>query len=127
MKDIFNERLTETYLQSLEQDWKKLVIKLNKRFEADLDLEAILFLIGVQELGKGHRKYNKDQKLELMHIAICTLLEPYGYYSFLGLDEDGYPHWEVNEMLPPLKAGQQMALMKSSVLDYFGESFIAQG
>ena len=63
MKDIFNERLTETYLQSLEQDWKKLVIKLNKRFEADLDLEAILFLIGVQELCKGHRKYNKDQKL----------------------------------------------------------------
>ncbi|MEX1189952.1 MAG: hypothetical protein WED33_11895 [Bacteroidia bacterium] len=125
MREIFKERLTESHLQTLEQDWKILVKKLNERFDADLDLESILFLIGVQELGKGHKKYTKDQKLELMHIAICTLLEPYGYYNYLGNDEDGYPHWEVNELLPPLMAGQQMALMKSSVLDFFGEDFIA--
>lgn len=126
MRELFNGRDTETYLQELEGNWKKLVTTLNQKFDADLDLEAILFLIGVQELGHGFRKYTKDQKLELMHIAICTLLEPYGYYEYKGKDDDGYPHWENNEKLPPLKAGQQKALMKSCILAYFGEEFITQ-
>lgn len=126
MQNIFKERDTESHLQSLEQDWKNLVIVLNKRFDAELDVESILFLIGVQELGKGFKKYNKDQKLELMHIAICTLLEPYGYYNYLGRDEDGYPHWESNEQLPALRSGQQLALMKSCILEYFGKDFTVQ-
>lgn len=112
-------RHTESHLQELEANWKALLAELNSQFDGDLDLQAVLFLIGVQELGKGVRKYTKDQKLELMHIAICTLLEPYGYYNFSGNDEDGFPHWELNEQLPPLGPGQQLALMKECVLDYF--------
>jgi hypothetical protein len=72
-------------------------------------------------LPRLYKKYNKDQKLELMHIAICTLLEPYGYYIYKGKDDDGYPHWEANELLPPLNAGQQMALMKSCIIAYMNE------
>lgn len=112
-------RHTESHLQELEANWKALLAELNSQFDGDLDLQAVLFLIGVQELGKGVRKYTKDQKLELMHIAICTLLEPYGYYNFSGNDEDDFPHWELNEQLPPLSPGQQLALMKECVLDYF--------
>jgi hypothetical protein len=121
MREKFIERDTSSHLQSLEAEWKALLIKLNARFDADLDLEAVLFLIGIQELGKGYKKYTKDQKLELMHIAICTLLEPYGYYIYKGRDDDGYPHWEANEQLPPLNAGQQMALMKSCIITYLAE------
>ncbi|MFM2286615.1 MAG: hypothetical protein RLZZ543_2112 [Bacteroidota bacterium] len=112
-------RTGDSHVQLIEKRWKVLLSELNEQFDGDLDLQAVLFLIGVQELGKGHRKYSKDQKLELMHIAICTLLEPYGYYTYAGNDEDGYPHWELNEMLPPLSPGQQLALMKESILDYF--------
>jgi hypothetical protein len=121
MREKFIERDTSSYLQTLEVEWKSLLQTLNARFDADLDLEAILFLIGIQELGKGYKKFTKDQKLELMHIAICTLLEPYGYYIYKGKDDDGYPHWEVNEQLPPLNAGQQMALMKSCVIAYMAD------
>jgi hypothetical protein len=119
-------RHNESWLQELENRWKLLVKKLEKQFGGDLDLQAILFLIGVQELGKAPKKLNKDQKLELLHIAICTLLEPYGYYHFEGTDEDGYPHWKLNEELPPLKPGHQSALMKEAVLGYFGEEFITE-
>jgi hypothetical protein len=119
MADYKQIRSGESHLQMIEKQWKDLLKSLNNQFDGDLDLQAVLFLIGVQELGKGRVKYSKDQKLELMHIAICTLLEPFGYYNFAGHDQDGFPHWELNEQLPPLSPGQQMALMKESILDYF--------
>jgi hypothetical protein len=110
-------------LHEIEDQWKKLILKLEVQFGDGLDLQAVLMLIGVQELGKGYRKFNKDQKLEVLHIAICTLLEPYGYYKFEGQDEDGYPHWSTVENLPPLKPGQQSFLMKQSIIDYFSDYF----
>jgi hypothetical protein len=75
-------------------------------------------LIGVQELGKVHREYKKDEKLNLMHIAICRLLE-YGFYEFEFFDEDGWPHYSVKEELPTLKR-EQSVLMKA-IVSYFIE------
>lgn len=100
-------------------EWDELVTKLNNQFGGELDLQGVLFLIGVQELGKGFKKFTKDEKLDVMHIAICTLLEPFGYYTYEGLDEDGWPHWKLNEKLPPLKPAQQNQIMQQAVLDYF--------
>ncbi len=94
--------------------------KLEPQF-GPLDLQGILFLIGVQELGKGHQKFKKDDKVNLMHIAICTLLEPHGYYSYVGEDRDGWPHYELNKNLPPLAAKEQEHLIKEAVVDYFSE------
>ena len=37
--------------------------KTRKRFGGGLDLQAVLFLIGLQELGLGYQKLKKDQKL----------------------------------------------------------------
>lgn len=109
-------------MRNLEAEkWEKLVKKLSSRFSPgeELDLNGILFLIGVQESGKGPRKFKKDEKINLMHIAICRLLEPYGFYSFEGFDEDGWPHYQLNEELPALKAGEQSILMKTAILSYF--------
>lgn len=100
-------------------DWDILQSKLKERFDTELDFEAILFLIGLQELGKPAKKYSKDRKLEIMHIAVCTVLEPYGFYEFVGRDEDGWPHWELKEELPFLEAKQQNRLMVDAVVDYF--------
>lgn len=80
---------------------------------------AIIYLIGIQELGQLHRKFKKDEKLNLMHIAICKLLEPYGYYEFDFVDEDGWPHYIMKEQLPALKAGEQSVLMKEAIVLYF--------
>lgn len=108
----------------LKKRWETLVKKLSDQFSEgeDLDLDAIIYLIGVQELGKVHREYKKDEKLNLMHIAICRLLEPYGYYEFDYFDPDGWPHYTVKENLPPLKAGEQSVLMKEAIVNYFLES-----
>ncbi|MEM9142946.1 MAG: hypothetical protein AAGA86_08165 [Bacteroidota bacterium] len=105
----------------LKKRWDLLVDKLSAQFsDGDpLDLDAIIYLVGVQELGQYHRSYQKDEKLNLMHIAICRLLEPYGYYEFDSFDKEGWPHYVVKEQLPPLKAGEQAVLMKEALVDYF--------
>lgn len=85
------------------------------------DLDAMLFLIGVQELGKGYGEFKKDDKLNLMHIGVCRLLEPFGYYQFTGTDKDGWPHFDFIEELPPLKDNEQTLLMKQAIIQYFQE------
>ena len=107
----------------LKERWQQLVSILSNQFSQgeDLELDAIIYLIGVQELGQIHQTYKKDEKLNLMHIAICRLLEPYGFYEFDFVDEDGWPHYKVKEELPPLKAGEQSVLMKEAIVNYFVE------
>ncbi|PIB31394.1 hypothetical protein BFP77_02160 [Maribacter sp. 4U21] len=114
--------------EELKNRWESLVVKLSSQFaDGDvLELDAIIYLVGVQELGQYHRKYKKDDKLDLMHIAICRLLEPYGYYEFDFFDEEGWPHYTVKGELPTLKAGEQAVLMKQAIVEYFLEKEFIQ-
>lgn len=104
---------------AIEIKFKELVAELDKTFGGGLDTQSILFLIGVQELGKGYQKFNKRQKTELMHVAVCTVLEPYGFYKTIGRDDDNWPHFEFVKELPPLDERQQQHLMKEAILHYF--------
>jgi hypothetical protein len=105
--------------EETDAEFTKVMQTLAPQFGEEIDEQAILFLIGIQELGKGKVKLNKNEKLDVMHIAICTLLTPYGYYEYEGLDKDGWPHWKVNEKLPPLKPMQQQQLIKQAIIEYF--------
>lgn len=102
-----------------EKKWRDLVTDISQNQGEQLDLQSILFLIGVQELNKGYVKLNKDQKVEVMHIAICTLLEPYGFYEYSGHDDEGWPHFEPKKNLPNLKSGDQEKLIKQAIIEYF--------
>lgn len=106
-------------IASLKEKWAALLDKLNTQFDTDLDLQGVIFLIGVQELGKGYQKYSKDEKQDLMHIATCKLMSQYGYYILKGVDDDGWPHWELVQKLPPLSLKEQDILLKQAVLEYF--------
>ncbi len=110
--------------QELKDRWEQVVEKLSNQFaDGDtLDLDAIIYLIGIQELGQLDRTFKKDQKMDLMHIAICKLLVPYGYYELDFVDPDGWPHYKTLEQLPHLKAGEQSVLMKEAIVNYFLEA-----
>ena len=112
--------------EQLKERWDNVVSTLSNQFAdgAPLDLDSIIYLIGVQELGQLDRKFKKDDKVDLIHIAICRLLEPYGYYEFDFFDDDGWPHYKILEELPVLKAGEQTILMKEAVVGYFLEKEI---
>jgi hypothetical protein len=104
-----------------KHSWEEIRQNISLKFGGgeNLDIDAIIYLIGIQELGKGFKKFTKDQKLDIMHIAICKLLEPFGYYEFDYYDEDGWPHYKVIDELPHLKPGEQSVLMKESIVMYF--------
>ena len=102
-----------------EFEYQNALKKISKQFGDEIDIQGLLFIIGLQELGKGKVKLSKNEKLDVMHIAICTLLSPYGYYEIEGLDKDGWPHWKTTEKLPPLKPAQQQEIIKQAIVEYF--------
>jgi len=106
---------------NLKDRWNYLVKELTQQFsEGDvLNIDGIIYLIGVQELGQGKKLFKKDEKVNLMHVAICKLLEPYGYYEFDFFDKDGWPHYKILTDLPSLKPGEQTVLMKEAIVNYF--------
>ncbi len=108
-------------LQQLKSRWEALTRGLADQFGEEPDLQAIIFLIGVQELGRGPQKFSKDEKEDLMHIATCKLLSMFGYYELKGADQDGWPHWELVKKLPPLSLKEQDLLLKQAALQYFEE------
>ncbi|MGI9526598.1 MAG: hypothetical protein ACR2MS_05755 [Weeksellaceae bacterium] len=109
-----------------KEQWDKVVSFFTTNFTdgETPDLDTMLFLIGVQELGKGMQRFKKDDKVNLMHIAVCRLLEPYGYYRFEGRDADNWPHFELLQALPVLKANEQSLLMRKAIIQYFEDQGI---
>ena len=109
--------------EQLKERWETLKTRLTERFAEgeDLDIDGVIYLVGVQELGQGYRSFKKDEKVNLMHIAICRLLEPLGYYEFDFFDSDGWPHYKMIEELPSLKPGEQTIMMKEAIVTYFIE------
>jgi hypothetical protein len=105
----------------IKSEWTTLMKRLELQFGEGIEIEGILMLIGTQELGKGHKKFSKDEKIDVLHIALCTLLEPMGYYKFKGKDADGWPHWDTITTLPPLKPGEQKEMVIRAILNYFKE------
>ncbi len=107
--------------QELKEHWEELVTILTERFSETeaIDLDGILYLIGLQELGQLHKKFKKDDNVNIIHIGICTVLEPFGYYEFDFFDEQHWPHFKLVEELPALKPGEQTILMKDAIVNYF--------
>jgi len=109
----------------IETEYQAVLKQLRVQFGEDLELKGILFLIGVQELGIGRKIFSKQEKTELLHVAVCRLLEEYGYYKFEGKDSDGWPHWTSTEKLPSLKPLEQERLIKQAIVNYFQKQISA--
>lgn len=105
---------------SLQKDWVALLYKIKEATgKRPADLNAVLFLIGVQELGQGMKAFSKEQKQDLMHIAVCRVLAQAGFYQLEGHDADGWPHWKRIKKLPKFDLLEQEKLLKMQILEYF--------
>lgn len=105
-------------MEFTENDWVEAKLKFENLFGGGIEMDGLLYLIGVQELGKGFREFEKDEKMNLMHVAVCSLLEPYGYYSFSHKDTDGWPHFTKASNLPGLSQKEQENLLKQAIIKY---------
>ena len=104
---------------AIEIRFREVIKSLELKFGEGLELDTVMLLVGVQELGMGYKPFTKDEKMNLMHIAICTILEPYGVYKFVSHDEDGWPHFEKLTNIPAIEGKQQEHLLKEALISYF--------
>lgn len=102
-----------------ERDWNKLMKLLMDRFGEQPDITSAIFSVGLQEAGLGSKAFKKDDKMNLIHVGVCTLLQPLGYYESTGHDKDGWPHFELINELPHLNPEEQELMMKRQLVDYF--------
>lgn len=104
----------------LKEDWQNLRIFIEQSIgKKPSDLNSVLFLIGVQELGQGKKVFTKEQKQDLMHIAICRILSIAGFYELEGIDDEGWPHWKLVKKLPFQDLISQEKLLKHFTIEYF--------
>ena len=114
------------FKRDLDQDrkWQRLIDRLqNSVGKKPKDLNEVLFLIGIQELGRGAKRFSKEEKQDLMHIAICKVLSLSGFYQLEGLDKEGWPHWKLVKKLPHFDLLEQEKLLKIHVLEFFEKEY----
>ena len=106
-------------LEDISIRWLKLRIKLKEQFGIKPDMDGVLLLIGIQEFGSGKQEFTKEQKQDLMHIAVCSLLAQSGYYVLDGYDEENWPHFTQLKALPDFNMFEQENFLKDHALLYF--------
>ena len=115
----------ESLQGEIKQKWAKVLDFFEKQFERKPDLNAILFLIGVRELGQLPEKtFTKEEKTRLMHIANCKLLSYSGYYQQVAFNQKGWPIWENVKPLPNLNIFEQENLLRQHIIEYFEQEEI---
>ena len=105
-------------MKNLEKKWEELISNLEKQFDDEMSLKGVLYLIGVQELNFGIKRYDREQKINVLHVATCKLLSGYGYYKFDSIDEDGWPHYTELKALQNLSEKDQQDLIKEAIISY---------
>lgn len=108
--------------ENLDHRWTQLRSVLMRQFGKKPDLNAILFLIGIQELGKGISDFTKEQKQDLMHIATCKVFSLSGFYELDYIDEDGWPHYRSVKPIPFATLAEQDKMLKWHIIEYFNQA-----
>lgn len=113
-------------MQNVQDDlqirWWKLEEKFKEKFGKKPDVETVLFLLGIQEVRNLKKKFTKEQKQDLMHVAVCTVLAQSGYYEVEKFDDDGWPHFKQLKALPEHNIIEQENFLKDHILLYFENS-----
>lgn len=92
----------------------------NKMNKSELpDLNALLYLIGIQETNVFKKTFSKEEKQDLMHVGTCHLLSMHGYFEFIGNDQDGWPHYKQVRVLPVEGVNAQEMFLKECIITYF--------
>ncbi len=113
------EETQETKNALVEKRFKALQSKLKVQFNRQPSMDAILFIIGMNAIGKGNVKYDREEKMNLLHVAHCTIFEISGYYELERTDEDGWPHFKTLKQYPAMELHEQEFFLKENILKYF--------
>ena len=106
---------------TISENWNKLCQILGEKYKKDVDLTHILYLIGIQEYGKGFQQFTKEEKMELIHLGACVMLSRKGFYKKMGVDERNFPLYERIAFMAQLSVIEETNLLKEAAIEYFKE------
>lgn len=115
---LLNEHKSEEQ-KSFALRWYEVRNRVKEQFGQRPDINAMLYIIGMNEVGIVKEVWEKEEKQDLMHIAVCKLFSTEGYYKYSHTDEEGWPHYELNTSLPKLNLKEQDELLKLKIVEYF--------
>jgi hypothetical protein len=102
-----------------EQKWISVKAMVQDRFGKAPDMEAVLFLIGMNEVGFDvDKQFKKEEKQDLMHVATCHLLSIDGFYEYIGHDKEGWPHYEKKMDFPNVSLTDQEQYLQEKIIQY---------
>jgi hypothetical protein len=104
---------------TIEESWQEVIDFMKERFGQESDLRSVLFVMGMRELGQKRKKFTKEQKQDLMNLALCKALSFDGYFEVTHLDGEGWPVWKQVKPMPELKPAEQEEFIKKYVVRYF--------
>lgn len=107
--------------REINEAFRQVQLRIYRRFRKNPDIAALLFLIGIRELGQVKQKFTKEEKVAVMNLALCRLMSYEGYYVLEGLDEKGWPCWTAIRPLPAMSSEEQELLLKRLIIRYFAD------
>lgn len=108
--------LIERETPQFETRWEALSARITAQFGKSMSVEGILFMIGVQESGKGFkRRLEKEQKQDLILEGTFQVLSALGIYEQTDLE------WKLVTNLPKMPQQSQEMLVQLGILAYLGD------
>ncbi len=120
----FSKRFLQTRMHRKDLDLHKKWAALRSYLKDSIgkrpgNVEEILYLVGMQELGKGPNVFSKEEKQDLIHIGTCKVLSLSHHYRLEGMDKEGWPHWTLKEPVPKMDTIAQETYLKLHIIEYF--------
>ncbi len=106
-------------LQIHRPEWAKVKEYIKQRFGEYPSLTSALFVVGLNEIGLVNKSLTKEEKQDVIHVAVCALLAREGYYEQVGKDSDGWPHYKAKESVKEIDIKNQENLLKHYIIEYF--------
>ncbi len=116
----------ETQKDSMENwelnfKWLRLQHFIRDKFKMEVlpNIDTVLFLTGIQKLGKIQDDYSKEDKLSITTLGMCEILKQEGYFEETGIDDEGWPVWKELKPFEPESDIKGQEILKINAIDYF--------
>ena len=104
-------------------NWTELCDHLGKQFDIDIDLNGVLFLVGIRERGLTFQRFTKEEKMSLIHLGSCTLYLEMGLIEKRGTGADGWPIFVQKTLAPAIPEERKHKVLQDCALRYFSRIY----
>jgi hypothetical protein len=102
-------------------NWKDLCKHLTMMFGIEVDMNGVLFLIGIREMGLLFREFSKEEKLNLINLGSCTLYKEMGLVEISGEDNERWPVFRQKTLAPVIAEELKLKTLQDCAIRYFGK------